>query len=208
MATAILTPRTLPTSAGGERECVDRLVAGTAARALAQVRRHQLDPVGAPGRARVAVEEPHPPHDVARRPQPRDGDVRTEPPAVHGDARPARGRAGAGREPVELGALVLVELEPGPEDPRVGRGRERAAAGDAGVEGGPLRGGPAQALDQVVERTLGDVGEERQRDVHLLGRRPAEVGGVAPHVEEGVEVLDRLVGRLRPPRTSGSRAHF
>ena len=49
---------------------------------------------------------------------------------------------------------------------------------------------------QVVDPPLRDVGEERERHVHLLGRRPPEVGRLAAYVEELVEVLDRVVRRL------------
>ena len=114
------------------------------------------------------------------------------------DLDPGLGRRGPGpgRQPGELGAAELVELEPGPQDAGVDRPREGAAAGDPGVEGGPLRRGPGQPLDQVVDPALRHDGEERERDVHLLGGRPAEVGRLAAYVEELVEVLDRLVGRL------------
>ena len=119
---------------GVSEECVDCLVAGRPRGPWPRNDSTSVDRVRGPRRAGVAVEQPDPARDLGRATEPGDGDVRPEPPAADLDPGLGRGRPGAGRQPVELGAAVVVELEAGPQHPRVDRPRERAAAGDPGLE--------------------------------------------------------------------------
>src|SRR5690348_14612519 len=63
---------------GGERVRTDRLVAGAASRAFAEMRRDESDVVGAPGRAGVVVEEANPSTGLERMAHPREGEVCAE----------------------------------------------------------------------------------------------------------------------------------
>ena len=182
-----------------------RLVPGPAAGALAEVGGDQRDPVGGPGRTGVGVEQPHPVRHLGGSSEPGHGDVRPESLAVDRDAGPRRRRPGTGRQPVQLGRALVVEVEAGPHHPRPAGVGEGSAAGDPGLERRTPLAGPLQPLDQLVEVPVGHRGEEGEGDVELLGQRPAEGAGLPPGLEESVEVLDRLAGAGRGRRTSASR---
>ena len=64
-------------------------------------------------------------------------------------------------------------------------------AGDPGLERRALRRGAGQPLAEVVEPTLLDLGEERERHVQLVAGGPPEGCRVAADLEERVQVLDR-----------------
>ena len=198
------TPRWSPRCAGSalsaELELPDDLVARPAARTFAEVRRHQLDPVDPPRRAGVRVEEPHPVRDLRRAAEPGQGDVRAEPLPVDRDAGPAGGRPAAGREPVELGAPGVVEVEPGPEHPGAAGVREGAAAGDPGLEGRTPGCGSREPLGEVVEPAFLHLGQEGERDVELVAGSPS---GTAPPTARR---RGTRRGARRPPRGGTSAA--
>ena len=55
---------------------------------------------------------------------------------------------------------------------------------------------PIPEAIEVVEPPVGHLGQEGEREVHMLGRGPAERRRLPPYGEEFVEVRDGLVGRL------------
>src|SRR6478672_13057645 len=178
----------------GQLELLHHLVARAPARTLAEVRRHQADPVGGPARAGVAVEQADPAGDLGGVPEPGERHVRPEALAVDGDPGPRGGRARAGGQPVDLGAPGPGQVEAGPEDPRAADVREGAAAGDPCLERRTPGGRAREPLDELVEPPVLDRGEERQREVQLPGAGPPEGRRLPARLQEPLEVVDDLLG--------------
>jgi endonuclease/exonuclease/phosphatase family metal-dependent hydrolase len=116
-----------------------------------------------------------------------------EPGAVHGNAGPARRSPDAGREASELDVPRFVQLQTGPERASPADVGKRASSREGGAERGTPASRAPEPLLQVVEPAFGHVGEEGQRDVHLLALHPPEVTGPAAGLEKLVEVIEHVV---------------
>jgi hypothetical protein len=84
------------------------------------------------------------------------------------------------------------QVEPGVEDARACRVRERSPAGDHGRERGTAGGRTAEPFDEVVQPPVGHLGQEGQGHVEVLRERPSERRGLASYIEERVEILDHV----------------
>ena len=173
----------------------------TPAGALAEVRADQMDPVDGPARAGVPIQEVDPPGRLQGPARSGERQVRPEALPVDGATRLGHGRARPRRHPFDLDGIGLepspeTGLETGPEHPSAADIREGAAPDESRLHGSALRRGPGQPLIEFVKTALGEVGTEGERQVPLVGIRPAELrAGVSAYVEEGVQILDHVLRR-------------
>src|SRR3954464_2720950 len=129
-------------------------MAGPAAGSFTEVGRNQGDPVDGPGGAAVGIEQPDPGGDLLRVTEARHRDVRSEALTLDRYAGPVGCRPGPGRRPRQLGPPLLVEVEPGPQDPGPADVREGTAACDRRVESVPARRRATQPGAEVVQLPL------------------------------------------------------
>ncbi len=178
-------------SGASELDAGERLVARRAPWPLAEVRGDDLHAVGRPRRPAIGLEQAHPAGELDRATtRARHREVRPEPGAVHLDAAGDGGVAGAGGQPLERHLALHV----GGEDAALGGVREDHGAGEDGVRGRDVVERLGQPVDELVDARRGCIGHEGERDVEVLGSGPAELGRAAARLEEGVEVLDGVLG--------------